>query len=492
MKSFISTFLLSIFLSFGLMAQNNAIKTIDVDLKIPKDYGLNHNKKKTISCSDTILYPVQKLTSAAGIILNPTSSVGAASQYFNAPDTITISGFRFLANSNSTTSASTNITCSIYLAGTDSMPTGAPLASTVHAVDTIAGNNTIGFYEEEVLFPSSITITQPYVVVVENTTTDDVILIGSDYAADDGQDEWLSSGKISGSWIRGYNIMVGTDNYNADWMMYPFVSYNLTSNFMLDKSCIEDGDTVNTTNLSTPMTLYADSMYSVGAYVNAPIIAYFNWNFGDGGGFSKALAPSHIYSNAGYYPVTLRDTMYGWTNTCVVSDTQYVNTEPTASFTYTSTGLTVNFNNTSDGGANSYSWDFGDSNTDTATSPSHTYSGNGTYTVTLIVSNSCGADTTTQSVSVFAVGAEENNLKQQVSVFPNPATEAINIELNGNIENNVFATMVNILGETVISSERIKNGNQNKLDVSALPEGIYILRIRKGNEEITKQISVIH
>lgn len=53
----------------------------------------------------------------------------------------------------------------------------------------------------------------------------------------------------------------------------------------------------------------------------------------------------------------------------------------------------------------SWSWDFGDGNTSTDESPSHTYADEGVYQVTLIVSNTLGADTATQTVTVDFIDA---------------------------------------------------------------------------------------
>ncbi|HHG83709.1 MAG TPA: PKD domain-containing protein [Bacteroidetes bacterium] len=48
----------------------------------------------------------------------------------------------------------------------------------------------------------------------------------------------------------------------------------------------------------------------------------------------------------------------------------------------------------------SWNWDFGDGNNSTQQSPGHTYTASGNYTVILIVSNTIGADTITQMVTV--------------------------------------------------------------------------------------------
>ena len=84
------------------------------------------------------------------------------------------------------------------------------------------------------------------------------------------------------------------------------------------------------------------------------------------------------------------------------------NVPPAASFTYTVSGLTVSFTDTStdsDGTISSRSWTFGDGSTSTAQNPSHTYGAGGSYEVSLTVTDNGGATgTTSQTVTVTAPG----------------------------------------------------------------------------------------
>ena len=130
------------------------------------------------------------------------------------------------------------------------------------------------------------------------------------------------------------------------------------------------GDVMNFTNTSTGASSYT-------------------WDFGDGSGTSSATNPSHTYTTANSFVVTLIATnSAGCSDT--ITQTVIVSTDPQVSFTSTgaTTGcgsLTVNFvNNTTGGGGNTYTWNFGDgTGTSSQQNPSHTYNTPGTYTVTL-------------------------------------------------------------------------------------------------------------
>lgn len=73
-----------------------------------------------------------------------------------------------------------------------------------------------------------------------------------------------------------------------------------------------------------------------------------------------------------------------------------------------------------------------------------------------------------------------NNLvsrKLDVNVYPNPATENIFVSLNSNVKT-AQVTISNLSGKTLISTEVTAD---NKLDVSNLPMGMYLLTIATNN-----------
>ncbi|MFC4762604.1 PKD domain-containing protein [Dyella koreensis] len=76
---------------------------------------------------------------------------------------------------------------------------------------------------------------------------------------------------------------------------------------------------------------------------------------------------------------------------------------PTANFSFTTSGLTATFtdSSTDSGGTiSSHSWTFGDGGTSTATNPSHTYAAGGTYSVTETVTDGVSGKNSSKTSSV--------------------------------------------------------------------------------------------
>lgn len=166
---------------------------------------------------------------------------------------------------------------------------------------------------------------------------------------------------------------------------------------------IYDNPTVqftNTTVCSPNATVFTDN-----SLPGSGSITSWNWDFGDGN-TSTQQNPSHTYSNAGNYNVSLTVTnSNGCTEDTTIAVTVYE--KPDASFTFVNQcdGSALPFNSTStinSGNITSYNWDFGNGNTATGVSTSHLYSTPGTYNVTHIVSSNNGcADTITQAITVY-------------------------------------------------------------------------------------------
>jgi PKD repeat protein len=125
------------------------------------------------------------------------------------------------------------------------------------------------------------------------------------------------------------------------------------------------------------------------------------WSFGDG---STAIIqnPTHTYTTAGTYTVTLTATNSAGSNT--VSQTGYIVVNaaiPISSFTANVTSgvkpLTVQFTDTSTNAPTGWYWTFGEGGTSTSQNPVYTFTSAGKYAVSVGVSNSAGSNTTTKA-----------------------------------------------------------------------------------------------
>ncbi|MCR9171140.1 MAG: PKD domain-containing protein [bacterium] len=162
--------------------------------------------------------------------------------------------------------------------------------------------------------------------------------------------------------------------------------------------------------------------------------------------------------------------------------------DPVAGFTQSGTEPTFTFTNTSTSSTNTtYSWDMGDGTTYTTMDVNHTYTANNTYTITLIVTDDCGADTTTQTVTVSTIGLLDLEGDSFVA-YPNPANDVLNVQSAHNI---VRVELIDMTGRTVVSNEC--NAKTVEVKTSQLAEGHYTLRASQENGEVKiTSIEVIH
>jgi gliding motility-associated-like protein len=139
------------------------------------------------------------------------------------------------------------------------------------------------------------------------------------------------------------------------------------------------------------------------------------WQFGDGG-TSTLQNPVHTYPNQGNYSVCLTATdSCGSDSTC--KNVVIICNPPIAQWDENANGLTVYFHDNTPY-ASSWLWHFGDGITSDLQNPVHTYVIPGNYQVCLTASDSCGSDTSCDSVQVFCIPpvAQWTYIKDQLTV----------------------------------------------------------------------------
>jgi PKD repeat protein len=131
----------------------------------------------------------------------------------------------------------------------------------------------------------------------------------------------------------------------------------------------------------------------------------YAWTFGDATG-SSSQNPSHVYSVAGTYNVTLRVTdaagVAALANTLTITANPLPAASAAADRSQGDAPLIVGFTGTVTGGTApfSFAWSFGDGATSTAQSPGHTYTAAGTYSANLTLTDALGNSVSATALSI--------------------------------------------------------------------------------------------
>lgn len=165
-----------------------------------------------------------------------------------------------------------------------------------------------------------------------------------------------------------------------------------------------------------------------------------------------------------------------------------------------------------------YLWSFGDGTSSTDPYPTHTYSGNGPYLLCLTIADASGCTSTScDSISIDengmingmvinneanADGARDSGFTlnvqnplttsvsevpalSSVALWPNPATDELNMALVALADGSLNVTLFDVNGREVRQENRAINAgrNQHRFDISELPAGLYTARAtdRNGN-----------
>jgi len=138
----------------------------------------------------------------------------------------------------------------------------------------------------------------------------------------------------------------------------------------------------------------------------------WKWDFGDGSDSTKQN-PTHTYSRAGNYNVTLTVNNTNGTDSKIAAVTVLAQPAFSASKASGKTPLSVSFTDQSTGSPASWNWTFGDGTYSTEKNPVHVYKKSGKYSVTLTL-NETGNKTAVTKSSYITVS---NGFEAPVAAF---------------------------------------------------------------------------
>ena len=355
------------------------------------------------SCSNQISYIINitgAITPTCSLISNFASSQGANGLVnFNNTSTGTVGGTTYFWNFGDATNS------------TSFSPAHTYTSNGSYTVSLAANNN----------FTASCVSTKTAVVVVNsicNLAANFTYTMGAN-----GLVNFISTSIGTNSftnyrWTFGNGIVLSGNNMTSTAQTYTANgTYVVTLKVSTSNpACVSQiSQTINIGNVVNPCNLSANFS---GAGTNG--VFNFNntstgtsagvtylWNFGDAT-TSSSVSPSHTYTNAGNYTVTL-SANNNYSYSCVSTKTTVISVSIcslASNFTHTvgANGL-VNFSSTSTGtnALTGYSWNFGDGNNGNGANTSHVYN-NGNYIATLNAVNysvnpSC-SDTSSHAITV--------------------------------------------------------------------------------------------
>lgn len=233
------------------------------------------------------------------------------------------------------------------------------------------------------------------------------------------------------------------------------------------------------------------------------VVEYGLRGFASGSGIASAAANNQVVLN-GLSPATEYDVRVA--NICGTDTSDYIRVnrittlsapQPVAVINYSDSIFAsknhsakyFTFNASQSVNAKSYFWDFGNGQTSTMEEVMTFFVFNQTYDVMLVAINGCGSDTTWLKVNVD-IDVDETPLGRSLSLYPNPATGAVNIEFNTVKDGNATIRLSDVTGKEVFTKlENNINGRYTRqYDVSKLPAGIYLLEIDDGEYTTSRKL----
>jgi hypothetical protein len=101
---------------------------------------------------------------------------------------------------------------------------------------------------------------------------------------------------------------------------------------------------------------------------------------------------------------------------------------------------------------------------------------------------------TTCGVCPAPTGIEENNITNELLVFPNPANSALTISFSSAERQTVELRIYNTLGKQIyFSKEEITKGKfEKEINVEMLGGGIYFLQLKTNDGNINRKVIINH
>lgn len=209
------------------------------------------------------------------------------------------------------------------------------------------------------------------------------------------------------------------------------------------------------------------------------------WNYSVNG-TSGVVSNTPVNLNTGDYTLVLTEPQSGYivTQNILITGPQVVNASMQLTSEYATVNEVLYFSNTGTSDATA-EWNFGDGSVATGNSVSHSYTSAGSYQVVLTINGTDGC--TASATGYVKVGSTsvENAQTNDIRIYPNPASDFIQIVAQGDISGKVLIEIISLDGRKIRESKQMIS---ELLNISDIPAGTYVLKISAGNIKLTKRL----
>lgn len=103
-------------------------------------------------------------------------------------------------------------------------------------------------------------------------------------------------------------------------------------------------------------------------------------------------------------------------------------------------------------------------------------------------------ETSNSDFKIQDVNEFDSEKKSSLLYYPNPANNYVKLELYANGNQDTYYELVNLLGQISISGIFTTHTGLNNFDLNttAIPNGVYLLKIQNKNEKIIEKVNIVH
>ena len=95
------------------------------------------------------------------------------------------------------------------------------------------------------------------------------------------------------------------------------------------------------------------------------------------------------------------------------------------------------------------------------------------------------------TVYTGTVGLSENDFQAlDIAIFPNPAADLLAVQVNGLVSDNFQVSLLDVAGKMVAETSISKGSTIAYFDVQTVYEGIYMVKIASGKNQITRKVVI--